>query len=115
MNYGTTKTVRQSKSKIIKGLVHNQNQHNWLSHCILNTRNPMMEPEAEVDTFPQRLMSLLEDEEGQLGIRWLPDGQAFEIYDSEMFEQILKARFNSIQLNSFVFRLKSKCCCCRPF
>ena len=55
-------------------------------------------------------MALLDDEDAQKSIHWLPDGRAFKIHKPEEFEkEVLTKYFNSIKLDSFVIRLKSEC------
>lgn len=64
---------------------------------------------ASSATFPERVMSLLNDEQVQQCMHWLPSGRAFEIHDPEKFEEmVLKAHFNSIKLESFIIRLGSE-------
>lgn len=59
--------------------------------------------------FPGQLMSLLNDEDVQRCIHWLPSGRAFTISKPELFvNTVLKMHFNSVQFESFVVRLKSK-------
>ncbi|KAL3787993.1 hypothetical protein HJC23_004064 [Cyclotella cryptica] len=59
--------------------------------------------------FPGRLMSLLEDEDVQRCMHWLPSGRAFEISNPELFiSTVLRIHFNSVQFESFVVRLGSK-------
>ena len=65
--------------------------------------------ESEVITFPQRLISVLDEEEAQQSIHWIADGRAFEIHNPKLFQEtILKTHFQSIQLESFVVKLLSK-------
>lgn len=60
--------------------------------------------------FPKRLMSLLDDEDVQKVMHWLPDGRSFTISNPDLFyEIVLKAHFNSIKFDSFTVRLRSKC------
>ena len=65
--------------------------------------------EVPITTFPQRVMSLLDDEDIQQScMQWLPSGKAFEIHNPVKFEEVLKTHFNSIKLESFVIRLTSE-------
>jgi hypothetical protein len=62
------------------------------------------------NNFPSRLMSLLDDEEIQQVMHWLPDGYTFVISKPELFhEVVLKKHFNSVKFDSFIVRLRSKC------
>lgn len=68
------------------------------------------ESNENTTTFPQRLMSLLEDETVQQAMHWLTSGRAFEISDPNLMTSVvLETHFNSIHLNSFLVRLKSEC------
>ncbi|KAL3802771.1 hypothetical protein HJC23_007548 [Cyclotella cryptica] len=59
------------------------------------------------NNFPKRLMSLLDDEDVQKVMHWLPCGQAFEILDPELCAgTVLKNHFNSVKFESFIVRLK---------
>eukprot|EP00804_Cyclotella_cryptica_P016207 CCRYP_005707-RA/>CCRYP_005707-RA protein AED:0.00 eAED:0.00 QI:238/1/1/1/0/0/2/174/240 len=56
--------------------------------------------------FPGRLMTLLNDENVQKCMHWLPSGLAFEISNPELFvDTVLRIHFNSVQFESFVVRL----------
>ena len=69
-----------------------------------------MTENTKTATFPQRVMALLDDEDAQQSIHWLPDGRVFKIHKPEEFEkEVLTKYFNSIKLDSFVIRLKSEC------
>ncbi|KAL7476955.1 hypothetical protein ACHAW6_002779 [Cyclotella cf. meneghiniana] len=62
---------------------------------------------STVNNFPNRLISLLEDEDVQKVMHWLPCGRAFEIVDPELCaETVLKNHFNSVKFESFIVRLK---------
>ncbi|KAL7474203.1 hypothetical protein ACHAW6_001588, partial [Cyclotella cf. meneghiniana] len=59
------------------------------------------------NNFPNRLRNLLDDEDVQKVMHWLPCGRAFEILDPELFaETVLKNHFNSVKFESFIVRLK---------
>ena len=59
--------------------------------------------------FPSRLMSLLEDEEVNKAIHWLPDGETIAITKPDLFDElVLKRYLNSIKFESFLVRLRSK-------
>ncbi len=54
-------------------------------------------------------MYLLEDEDVQKVMHWLPCGRAFEILDPELCAgTVLKNHFNSVKFESFIVRLKSE-------
>jgi hypothetical protein len=61
--------------------------------------------EALIDTtghVPSRLMAILADEDVQQSMRWLPDGNAFEITKPEVFvKTTLKKHFKGVQFYSF--------------
>lgn len=57
--------------------------------------------------FPNRLMSLLEDESVQNVMQWLPCGRMFRISRPDLFDEVvLKPHFNSIKFDSFIVRLR---------
>ena len=54
-------------------------------------------------------MSLLEDEDVQKCMHWLPSGRAFEISNRDLFiSTVLRYHLNSTQFESFLVRLGSK-------
>jgi hypothetical protein len=54
-------------------------------------------------------MCLLEDEDVQKVMHWLPCGRAFEILDPDLCaETVLQNHFNSVKFESFIVRLKSE-------
>lgn len=61
------------------------------------------------NNFPSRIIALLQDEDIQKAVHWLPDGLSFEIVKPDLFEElVLKTHFNSIKFDSFLVRLRSK-------
>ena len=80
----------------------------------LNKPNDMNNESKAASTghFPSRVMAILNDEEVQKTMHWLPDGKAFMISKpSEFTETVLKKHFKGVQLLSFVKSLSRECDC----
>ena len=62
--------------------------------------------------FPSRVMAVLNEEEVQQTMHWLPDGKAFIVCNTPQFAKtVLKKHFKGIQLHSFTKSLSRKCNC----
>ncbi|KAL3917165.1 MAG: hypothetical protein SGILL_004843 [Bacillariaceae sp.] len=58
------------------------------------------------NTFPEKLMQAMLDNEDEQILAWLPDGRSFVIVDPDLFcERVLKETFKEVKYPSFVRKL----------